>query len=389
MVDAMLHLAGSASLEESRAVQRRARRCRRDAGMTRDSTEIGAAEPTTDHAPAIELAPVVTGDIVRLFAGALIALTVALSMIDVWQMAFIGAGDLRAGILAAAVTVPLHIRHLTYGVRGERPPAGAWTLALMTAATFAGVFMAGAVFSREFAPLAVSIFIVVPGAWAFVLVGALMVASVVIAGPLWYATIATPLPGFYVAFVIIWRTTTQIIPLRLLDVLRALDLANQGLEARAVVQARVRIDGELRRGVGSVLQRIVARAETAQDVAKTDPTGAIAELRQLAGESRGGLAEARRVVAGYRISSVRAELDAATALLEASGATVRVVAADDISLDAVDAQARAIIRAALTEALSSDPHFSYRVQVSRDGVGRLRVGVAGDDAAERGASGRS
>ena len=303
-----------------------------------------------DHRSApIELAPVATSDIVRLLAGVLIALTVALSIIDVWQLAFIG-GDLRAGMLATAVTIPLHIRHLIYGVRGERPPAGAWTLPIMAIATFAGVFMAGAAFSREFAPLAVSIFIVVPGAWAFVLVGALMIASVVIAGPFWYATVAAPLPGVYFAFVIIWRTTTQIIPLRLLAVLRALDAANQGLEARAVVQARVRIDSELRRGVGSALQSIVARAETARDMAKTDPTSAIAALRQLAGESRRGLAEARRIVAGYRVSSVRAELDAATALLEASGATVRVVAADGIPFDAPDTQARAVIRAEIGRA---------------------------------------
>src|SRR5215468_12220789 len=121
-------------------------------------------------APATDLAPVATSDIVRLIAGVLIALTVALSIIDVWQLAFTGQGDLRAAMLAAAVTIPLHIRHLIYGVRGERPPAGAWTLAIMAVATFAGVFVAGPAFSREFAPLAVSIFIVVAGAWAFVLV---------------------------------------------------------------------------------------------------------------------------------------------------------------------------------------------------------------------------
>src|SRR5262245_22801493 len=339
-------------------------------------------------APAIERAPVATSDIVRVIARVLISLTVALSILNVRQLQFVGSGDVRAGMLAAAVTIPLHIRHLIYGVRGVRPPGGAWTLGTIAIATFAGIDMAGAVFSREFAPLAIPIFIVVPGAWAFVLVGALTIASVVIAGPLWYMTVAAPLPGFYIAFVIIWRTATQIIPLRLLAVLRALDSANQGLEARAVVQARVRIDSELRCGVGSVLQSIVARAETARDMAKTDATGAIAELRQLAGESRRGLAEARRVVAGYRVSSVRAELDSATALLEASGATVRMVAADGLLLDAPDTQARAVIRAALTEALRGEPRSSYRVLVSRDDGERLCVGVAGDDAAESGASGR-
>jgi len=340
-------------------------------------------------APAVERAPVATSHVVRLIARVLIALTVSLSLIGVWQVEFLRPGALGAGMLAAAVTIPLHIRHLVYGVRGERPPAGAWTLAIMAIATFAGVFTAGAEFSREFAPLAVSIFLVVPGAWAFVLVGALMIASVVVAGPLWYPTIAAPLPGFYFVFLIIWRTTTQIIPLRLLAVLRALDSANQGLESRAVVQARVRIDSELRRGVASALQSIVARAEMALEMSKKDPTGAIAELRRLAAQSRRGLAEARRVVAGYRVSSVRAELDAATALLEASGATVHVVAADGIPLDAPDTQARALIRAALSEALRGDPRSSYRVLVSRDEVGRLSVDVRGDDAAQDGAPWRS
>src|SRR5215471_15179225 len=175
MADAVLYLVGTASLEASGAVQRRDRRRRCDPGMTGSSTEIGRAARTTDAAPAIELAPVATRDIVRLFAGVLIALTVALSLIDVWQLVFVGRGDVRAGILAAAVTIPLHIRHLIYGVRGERPPAGAWTLAIMAIATLAGVFMAGELFSRECAPLAVSIFIVVPGAWALALVGALII----------------------------------------------------------------------------------------------------------------------------------------------------------------------------------------------------------------------
>src|SRR5215831_113558 len=94
-------------------------------------------------APAIDRAPVATSDIVRLIARVLIALTVALSLIDVLELGLFGPGDVRAGLLAVAVTIPLHIRHLVYGVRGERPPAGPWTLAIMAIVTFAGVFIAG------------------------------------------------------------------------------------------------------------------------------------------------------------------------------------------------------------------------------------------------------
>src|SRR5262245_34523995 len=57
-------------------------------------------------APAIERAPVATSDIVRLIARVLISLTVALNIVNVWQLQFVGSGDVRAGMLAAAVTIP-------------------------------------------------------------------------------------------------------------------------------------------------------------------------------------------------------------------------------------------------------------------------------------------
>ena len=85
--------------------------------------------------------------------------------------------------------------------------------------------------------------------------------------------------------------------------------------------------------------------------AATDAERATDELRKLVHDSRRALTQARRVVSGYRRSSVRAELDAAAALLEAAGGSVRVVAADGVGLDAPDENARRAIRAALAQAL--------------------------------------
>ena len=48
-------------------------------------------------AQAIERTPVATSDIVRLIARVLTSLTVALSILSVWQLQFVGSGDLRAG----------------------------------------------------------------------------------------------------------------------------------------------------------------------------------------------------------------------------------------------------------------------------------------------------
>ena len=90
---------------------------------------------------------------------------------------------------------------------------------------------------------------------------------------------------------------------------------------------------------------------------------------------------ARRVVAGYRRASVRAELDAAVALLEASGATVRVTTASGIALDAPDENARRASRGALAHALRDEPNAAYRIDVTRDAHGALLVALTPEHAA--------
>jgi two-component system sensor histidine kinase DesK len=185
--------------------------------------------------------------------------------------------------------------------------------------------------------------------------------------------------GVYLSLAVIWRTMAQIVPLKLLAALRALAAANEELRARAVVQTRVRIDGELRSGVGQALQRIVARGEVAQTTAANDPVRAAVELRAMVVESRHGLAEARRLVAGYRASSVRAELDAAAALLEASGAKVRLADADEELLRPADEQARQVIRTALARTLGGELHSSYRMNVSRNSSGAFAIEITPDE----------
>lgn len=328
-------------------------------------------------APPPELAPNVTIDVVRLVAAIAIVVTVWLSITDVLQLAFPGGsqGNVRIGILASLITIPLHVRHLIYGVRGERPPGGAWTLAILAVVTLVTPYFAGFAWIREFTPLAVSILIIIPGRRGFVLAGLLAVLPLVMVGTQWY-TGPPPFPGFYLAFVIVWRSVTQFVPLRILAALRALGSATRELEARAVVQARVRIDTELRRSIGPSLHQIIAHGDAARLAASADPSRAIAELRALVAESRRALADARRVVAGYRASSLRAELDAAAALLEASGATVQVIAEDGVSLDVPDPRAREIIRVAIADALRDEPRASYRLHVRRQASGILDVTVS-------------
>jgi two-component system sensor histidine kinase DesK len=328
-----------------------------------------------------ELAPTLTRDVVRVFAASAIGVNIALSLIDVWRLLYVvpqvPPSAVRAAIIAAAFAIPVHTRHVIYGLRGERPPAGAWTLALLAMINAVAVVNVGSAWIFQFASLAVSTLLIVPGVWGVAIVCAIVAAPLALVGTQWYGG-PVPYGGFYLAFAITWRSATQFIPLRLLAAMRALDAAGRELEARAVVQARVRIDGELRTGVTTALQQIVTRGDSARAIAATDSAAATAELRGLVNDSRRALTQARRVVSGYRRSSVRAELDAAAALLEASGASVRVVAADGVALDAPDENARRAIRAALAQALRDEPNVNYLVEVGRDRDGALTVGVSAD-----------
>ena len=345
------------------------------------SRRVTVAERTEQEARAPELAPALTRDVVRIVAVAAIGVNIALSLIDVWRLVFLPLvpGTIRTAAIAIAIAIPLHIRHVIYGLRGERPPFGGWTLAVLALVNVLAVQLVGPAWMFQFASLVVSILIVIPGAMGILLAAAVVISPVALQGPQWYATSPT-LAGFYLAFAILWRSTTQFVPLRLMAAIHALDLAGRELESRAVVQARVRIDAELREGVASALGHIVARGDTARRSVEVDPALATAELRELVSDSRRALTHARRVVAGYRGSSVRAELDAAAALLEASGAHVQIDVADGIPLDSPDEHARRTIRTALSRALRDEPNANYRVHVTRGQAGAIDVAVSASDA---------
>lgn len=338
-------------------------------------TSLAVRRPREVRPP--DVAPTLTREVIRTFAVSAVGVNIALSVIDVWRLAYLPAapGALRSALIAAALAIPLHIRHVIYALRGERPPFGTWTLSLLAAINVVALQLVGPAWIFQFASLAVSILVVVPGIAGVLLAAAVVISPVLLQGPHWFAPPGA-LAGFYLMFAITWRATTQFVPLELLAAIRGLDLASRELESRAVVQTRVRIDADLREGVASALEHIVARAESARRNVERDPMLATAELRQLVADSRRTLTRARRVVSGYRGSSVRAELDAAVALLEASGARVHIDVADGLALDAPDEDARRAIRAAIARALRDEPNAVYQLRVTRASGGGIDVTVS-------------
>src|SRR6266567_7098660 len=67
---------------------------------------------------------------VRLAALAVIGLNVLLAAVELGRLALAPASANLAwlALLATACVLPLHLRHVVYGLRGLRPPHGYWTL---------------------------------------------------------------------------------------------------------------------------------------------------------------------------------------------------------------------------------------------------------------------
>src|SRR5215216_4934785 len=90
------------------------------------------ARAAPEDAPRMRLAQALSAEPtrggVRLAAAAVITLNVLLPVIEVWRVAlppetFNLTGSTLAALVATVCAVPLHLRHVMYALRGERPPA--------------------------------------------------------------------------------------------------------------------------------------------------------------------------------------------------------------------------------------------------------------------------
>jgi two-component system, NarL family, sensor histidine kinase DesK len=310
----------------------------------------------------------------RLYGAVAIGFNVLLSLFNVSR--FAGFSDyerLGPALLAATVTVPLHIRHVAYGIRGVPPPGGLWTLAALALAHLVAARTVGIGWLYGFSSLAVSILIVVRGPWAPILAGAVVLSPLAFTLPASSPGGGVTLPGTYLTMSLAWRTVIQIVPVWLVTALRQAIAARRELEARAVIQDRVRIDTELRAGLGGALTRIVALGEAGLQALPIDQNLAATDLRALLTESRRTLSDARRVVAAYCTDSVRAQLETAATLLGASGVKVRLKVDPDVGREPMDRDSQAALRVALLRALRQEGEGDYRLEATRAADGSLRI----------------
>ena len=294
--------------------------------------------------------------------------SVLIPTVELWRYGLEAANPARtaAGVLTVAAYLPLHLRHVRNAATGDRPRFAGWTLSAMAVVIVAALPFLGAYWLGQFHALAVSVLLVVPAPWSFVLFAAIVVVQSPLAALLGAAQMA---PFFTVAcalkalpvFLLIW----------LLGATRTLHAAQLALAGRAVARERLRIDTDVRRTVGTALESLVVQGARASALAGRDPAAARVALGHLTAHSRRTLAESRRLVHSYQRTSLAADQHTAATLLGAAGIQCRIVH-DAGDLDVVDERLQSALRADVARLLADESPGDSVITVSRI-VGRLHL----------------
>src|SRR5262245_31039531 len=214
------------------------------------------AEP--DLVEADRRAAEASGDagFVRLAAAAAVGLNALLPLVELGRATIFQDlyGDALVSLLATAGLLPLHLRHVLYALRGERPPAAGWTLAALAIIDIGAAMIVGAGWIMNLASLAVSVLLVVRGRWAGLLVVAVVLAAGPLAGTGQYQYSSVGAPGLYLIFSVAWRSVTLFVLVWLVSTARQLESTRRELRDRAVVRERLRLQAELRGAIGGALE---------------------------------------------------------------------------------------------------------------------------------------
>lgn len=265
-------------------------------------------------------------------------------------------------VLATAVYLPFYVRHVLAGVRGVRPAGAPWSLAAMSVVLLVATPAVGANWLPSYHVVAVSALLVLPRPWSLLVLAAAVIGQLPLA-----LALDSPIPAAasYYAVTVLWRASSVFVPIWLLGAVGQLEASRRDLAAQAVVRERLRVDEELRRTVRPALSAIVARGETAEGL---EPVTASGQLRGLVEDSRRALADARRLMSGYRGLSLRSELETAAMLLQAAGIEARVVSPEAERRDIVDERLQDDLRAVVAGLLRDDQVTQCVITVgSRDG----------------------
>jgi signal transduction histidine kinase len=245
---------------------------------------------------------VVDERIPRLAGRAVLCVSALLAVVEVGRVGLSGSvTDLAVAIVAAAVFMPLHLWHLSYGVRGERPPHSGATLALIAVVNLVALIVIGEAWSFMLAVVATSALIVLRPPWSLAALAACM------AGP---ALIVWAQPGgrmpwsvttSYLVYSVLFRAAIQFAMVWLVAAVHQLAASRTVLAADAMLEERARLQRELR---ASLERHLVALRDASRRArAALGPAGVAEPLLALDGvltQANDALRDVRSIVSETR-----------------------------------------------------------------------------------------
>ncbi|HWH94202.1 MAG TPA: histidine kinase [Baekduia sp.] len=183
----------------------------------------------------------------RLAGRAVLCVSTVLAIVEVGRVGLTGSvTDIAVAIVAAAVFMPLHLWHLSYGVRGERPPHSGPTLALIAVVNLVALIVIGRSWSFMLAVVATSALIVLRPPWSQGALVACIAAPAVIVwtepgGRLPWASTTT-----YLMYAVLFRAAIQFAMVWLVAAVHQLAVSRTALAASAVLDERAQLQREVR-----------------------------------------------------------------------------------------------------------------------------------------------
>lgn len=161
------------------------------------------------------------------------------------------------------------------------------------------------------------------------------------------------------------------------DVAAQIDRARQVEGEAAVAGERLRFAAELHDIQGHSLQVIALKSELAARLVASDPSRAVAEIREIESLARQALRDTREVAHGYRTVSLTTEIANATRVLNAAGVRCATRHDDDLPalVPAAERLLGLVVREATTNVIRHSRAAHAQIALTRYGGGvRLVVG---------------
>jgi signal transduction histidine kinase len=245
------------------------------------------------------------GHLVRHAEVAVLAFTVVLALVEVGRIAVLySARNVIIAAVATAVWLPLHLWHLRYGLRGERPPRSGATLAVIAVVQLVALGLIGPAWSFVLATLATSSLIVLRRPWSLVML------AVCVAAPLPAAllhpgsTLSLGSNDAYFMVSVAFRSCLQFTLVWLVACARELVTSRAVLAREAAEREHERLEKSMRATLEANLSRLAAEARRARaEVLEPGVSAALVALDRVLGMATAATHELRRIVAEARSGS--------------------------------------------------------------------------------------